>query len=354
VSELHHDEPIDAGSAALDEAVALAFRVLKGLMLVLVVLFAFSGFYSVQPNEVAFVSWLGRLSDDPHESGGHLTAPLISRVVRVDLRAREGLHESFDVMRTEEELLDGRLHARQGGLDPANDGYLVTGDANLVHVAFASQVKVDRPKAFLTGALDPEALVDVLVERAAVRAAARSTVDRLLGAGKGDFTDEIAKELQDALNDDQVAAGLEVEGIELERPLTPSGQVQDAFVSVSEAVQQGDQLSTRSRSKAARTVSDAQTEAARIVSQARSEAERIRVDAEADRQVFHSLRDEWVSDPAGLRQRLLVEALVDSLDRVDEVFLVTDGDLRLRIQRDAKARVSDLARRAKEATRSGY
>ena len=346
------DDELDARSTALDEAVGLAFRVLKGLMLVLVVLFAFSGFFSVQPNEVAFVSWLGQLGEHPRESGGHLTAPLISRVVRVDLRSRESTHEAFDVIRSAEELVDGRLHARQGGLDPKHDGYLVTGDANLIHVALSSRVKVARPRQALTGARDPEALVDVLVERAAVRAAARSTIDRLLGAGKADFSAEIGRDLQASLLDQEV--GFDVEVVEFERPFTPPAQAQDAFVAVSEAVQAGDQAQAQARSRAAQLVSDAQSQAARTLSGARSDAQRIRVDAEADRQVFLSLRDDWSRDPAGLRQRLLVDALVESLDNVDEVFLVTDGELRLRIQRDAKARVSNLAKQAKEFTRREY
>jgi len=264
------------------------------------------------------------------------------------------VHESFDVVRTPDELTKGRLAPRQGGLDPAQDGYLVTGDANLVHVAFHSRVRVGQPVVFLRGAQDPDALIDVLLERAAVRVAGRTEVGSLIGAGQGDFSQSVARVLAESLAAEGVASGLVVEGVELERAVTPPAQVQEAFDAVSVAVQSGDKLRTQATSQAAGIEGEARTQAARIASRARSRAGRVRLDAEADRQVFASLRGEWRRDPAGLRQRLLVDALAEALDRVDEVFLVTDGELRVRMQRDPTARAEELAEEAREAVKRGY
>jgi len=348
----------DAAGAALDEAVGLAFRVLKGVMAVLVVLFVASGAFTVEESEVAFVRRAGRLGGEPLRPGGHLAWPVLDDVVRVDMRTRREVVETFDLTRTEAEIMEGRVGSREGGLDPRVDGALVTGDGALVHVALAASYRVTDPYAYLVSAradvadppadlepiaADPE-LVAVLLERAATLTAARGGTDAVLGVGKGAFGDRTRRTVQASL--DALGAGLGVERVELERDLMPPPQVREAFDWVNEAAQQRDQRRSGAQRRAAEVASDGRIEAARRRARAAAKAESIEAEAEADAAVFAALLAERAGGRRALQERLLATTLAEALRGVDEAFLVREGGLRVRLERDVRARTRELEEEA--------
>ena len=64
--ELNTSE-LDAGSKSLADALRISFAVLKIIMVVLVVLFVTSGFFTVEPDERAVVLRLGKIRGDSSE-----------------------------------------------------------------------------------------------------------------------------------------------------------------------------------------------------------------------------------------------------------------------------------------------
>ena len=331
----------DAASAALDEAVALAFRVLKGVMVALLLLVALSGVFTVRPGEVAFVRRLGRLDPEKHEAGGHLALPFLDEVARVDLRTRKLGLETFDLRRSEEERLTGKVGPRSGGLDPKKDGYVISGDANIAHLALSVRLSARPTTRALVAAVEWEPVVRALFERAVVQAAASRPADQLLGAGKAQFADEVKRLLQDALDRQGVDLGLLVEGVDLDQDLVPP-QVRPAFEAVTRAAQDSDRMRTEAEALAARLEGEAATEAARTRSIAQAEASRVRARAEADAATFRAFREQWAKDRAGLKGRLLAQNLARALTGVEEVFLVGQGPVRLRIRRDATSRREEV------------
>lgn len=341
----------DAAVGALEDAVGLAFQVLKVVMVLLTVAFLGSGMFTVAPHEVAFVVRLGRFDPEPRGPGAHLAWPIVDEVVRVDVgRSARFVTDAFDLARTERDLAaeaQGARVVRRGGVDPAREGYLVTGDANLVHATLAARVVVSGPLRSLLAFQDGEAAVQALLERAAVHAAAERHVDALLGAGKGDFLEDLRRRLQDAL--DELDAGLTVQGIDLERDVTAPPQVREAFEAVQAAAQDRDRLRSEALAAASRARGEAVTAEARIRSEARTRAERIRGDAQADAAVFEAQLLERRRDPIGYENRRLATMLAEALGSVEEVFLVgEEGPLRLRIERDVRARREELERRTRE------
>lgn len=326
----------DAAASALEDAVGLAFRVLQVVMALLVAAFVGSGLFTVAPHEVAFVVRLGTLVREPKGPGAHLAWPVVDEVVRVDVgRAARHVTDAFDLRRSSADVAGGKAQ-RQGGVDPAREGYLVTGDANLVHATLAVRVVVRDPVDSLLAFEDGAAAVQALLEQAAVHAAAGREVDALLGAGKGDFTAALRERLQAAL--DGLDAGLTVQGIDLERDLSPPPQVKAAFDAVQAAAQDRDRLRSEALAAASRTHGDAIAAAARVRSEARTAAERLRADATAAAGVFSAQVEEWRRDPRGFEDRRLAATLVRALAGVDEVFRVGRGPLRVRLERDTKAR----------------
>ncbi len=328
----------ELGTVALEEAVGLAFGLLKGIMVVLVALFLASGLFTVSSHEVAFVRRLGVLDETPRQPGLHWGWPVVDEPVQVERRTTSRTLDTFDLAREGLELEGPK---RQGGLDPRRDGYLLTGDANLLHTTLAARVVPQAPfHRTLTTAADPAALLDVLLEDAVVEVAAGRSVQALL-TGRSAFREAVKRTLQRSL--DEAEAGLEVQGIDGERDLAPAPPVRAAFDEVAQASQQADRLLSEAQAAASRIESRAHGEAARIVARARADAAEHLATAAADAKRLVALAKR---DRRALREQMLAEALGEALREGGEVFLVGEGELRIRLERDASAARADAAREA--------
>jgi regulator of protease activity HflC (stomatin/prohibitin superfamily) len=335
----------DLASAALEEAVAVGFRVLRAVMIVLSILFVGSGLFQVDSNETAFLRTFGVLSSAPREAGIHLSLPVVQKVERVDRRPRRLTIESLDLRRSKDEQLGTVPTLREGGLSPKRDGYVLTGDANLLHVSLAAQVSASDPahRVLVTAAESLE-VVRVLLERAAVQAAAHRSAGSLVGGkddsqagGKHDYLKEVRQRLQDAL--DGVELGLNVDTIEFAplRDLQPSPQLTAAFAEVAQASQKVDTQRSRAEGEATRTSGDGTISAARLVSKAQAKADETVAAAIADAARFAALSNEWNTQRQTLKERLIAQTLVDSGTELGDVFLVPEGELRVKLERDVRA-----------------
>jgi membrane protease subunit HflK len=350
-------EPEDAATAALEDAVGLALRVLQVVMLILAALFVVSGVFVVGPSEVGFVRRLGRLDPTPRAPGAHLGWPVLDEVERVDTGATSRrVVETFDLRRTAKDLASGTAE-REGGIDPRREGYLVTGDANLVHATLAVQTRIDAPARTLRAFADPGAAVEVLLERAVVQAAAGRPVDDLLGAAKSDVLAEVQAVLARSLArvslqgdpaGEPAGAGVVVVGVELQGNPAPPPQVRAAFEGVDGAAQALDRLRSEALAAASRIRGDAVAQEARVRSEGRTRAAALRAEAGADAAVFGAQLVEWRRDPRGFEARRLAVTLAEALAKVEECFLVPPGPLRLRLERDAEAIRQELEDKARK------
>ncbi|MHC5023915.1 MAG: hypothetical protein ACYTGG_08380, partial [Planctomycetota bacterium] len=149
-------EAMDPANQSLADALRLSFRVLQLVILVLVVLFIFSGLKTVEEDESGVLSRWGRIV----EVGGERSlAP--------------GLHYSWLPYPAGEFILfqvsnratnvgnafwpDLRGQSREAALErarvsdpmrPGADGYVLTRDGDLAHIRLAARYTVDNPVAY--------------------------------------------------------------------------------------------------------------------------------------------------------------------------------------------------------------
>lgn len=144
----------EAADQSLADALAVSFRVLKWLFVLLLAFFLFSGVFTVEQNEVAVRTSFGRINGDgiaggaevltseggpyfrwPRPIGEVYFVPTTERTLRLD--------DSF-VFRTGPRDVGRRLSELNAGntLDPAVDGSLLTGDRSIVHARYEVRYKV--------------------------------------------------------------------------------------------------------------------------------------------------------------------------------------------------------------------
>src|ERR1041385_35480 len=133
------ETPMDAGSQALSEALRSSFGIVQVLMLILFVVFCFSGFFQVGPQERAirlrFGKPVGQGAEALLKPGLYPSWPYpIDESVKVSITGLQKVTSSVGWFAiTPEQELEGAEPFPGASLNPAMDGYALTADGNIVH-----------------------------------------------------------------------------------------------------------------------------------------------------------------------------------------------------------------------------
>lgn len=185
---------MDPATKSLADALRWSYRVMLGAIVVLVVLFAGSGFTSIGASERGIKLRFGRVIDRNLDSGPHLGWPApFGEIIKVPVgsQSMELRREFFPNLAEQEEkqlATDGSTVLAGGGsesLDPNVDGQLLTADGALVHARWAVTYQHDErnPDLYAKNVGDEKAehrLVRAIVMQAIVRATASVTLDEFM------------------------------------------------------------------------------------------------------------------------------------------------------------------------------
>lgn len=360
---------VDPAAKYLGEALRTSFAILKGIMLIVLVLFLCSGIFVVDQPEVGLVLRFGRFAgtklDQVKKPGIHWAWPYpIDEVVRVPVGPlRVVTVFAFWPETGREARLEGeKPTVKVGLLVPGKDGYNITGDKNLVHTVWSVRYKIVDPVQYVRDLVDPARLKDgpkydpaarivsVCLQNTVVKVIGRFQVGRVLGEKKDKLTSEVEARLIDAVHDLDV--GLHVEKVLL-HALDPPGKVVVAFNAVLKIEQEKDSLLRAAGGYEDFLREQAQGEAAGIRAEAAAYKTLTSEKAKADADYMRELVEKCGGDREKLSlflRRQQIEAVADFLSSADEKFVLrphtgqAPRELRLLIQRDPEA-----AKRRREA-----
>lgn len=218
-------------------------------------------------------------------------------------------------------------------LNPATEGYAVTGDGNIVHVRATLRYRITEPLKFFLNFQDGAAVMTNIANNALFFAAAQYPVDDALRRDVAGFRDKVIGRANALILAKDLGVTLEPGDV----VTIPPRQVKAEFDAVLSA-----------EAERAKSVSDAQGYASRVVNEARGEAA-ARVNAgETDRNrlvqsvaaeatKFASLLPEYRKDPEFFRRRLQAETLARVMTNAADKFFLplgTDDQLRLQLNRE--------------------
>jgi membrane protease subunit HflK len=234
------DAPLDSANQSLADALRASFSVLKGIMVVLIVLFMFSGFKCVEEHQGAAIIRFGRLQPEARGAGLSRAWPYpIDETLRVNVTAETLKFRDSHWLRVrdDEQGLSLNQINRQGGLHPKHDGSLLTGDRGLAHVRWSLVYRIEDLPLFVANVADDNdaktrKLIQTLLECAAVRAAAGLTAAEITQTN----TDALAKEVKRLINDEltRLETGIAVTTVEIPEATVPI-QIRRAFANVTRA-----------------------------------------------------------------------------------------------------------------------
>ncbi|MCG3137942.1 MAG: hypothetical protein HJJLKODD_01797 [Phycisphaerae bacterium] len=197
----------DSANESLAEALRSSFKVLKLIMLAVVLLYIFSGVIKVEQNQRAIVLRMGELHGDPLEPGAHFLFPKpIDVPIKIAVQERRTLTIDTQFLRpsaAEKDRKPSEL-TRSGGMDPKQDGALLTGDRGLIHAQWTITYQIKDLKKFVSNiylAEDgaEERFIRTAIENAAIGVVGQRKASRVIREDVTAVQEEVQRLAQEEL-----------------------------------------------------------------------------------------------------------------------------------------------------------
>jgi membrane protease subunit HflK len=279
---------------------------------VLIIVVAFSSFFTVDPEEVGIVTRFGEFTRTA-QPGLNFKAPFLEDVRLVPVE-RQLKHE-FGYRTTSAGVRSN--YQKQGYTD---ESLMLTGDLNLADVEWVVQYRVQDPYNFLFKIRNPEQTLRDVSEAAMRQIVGDRTVNEVLTVGRAEVAAEARNLIQNLC--DEYQSGLRIEQVVLQ-DINPPDPVKPSFNAVNEAQQQKETLINQAKSEYNKVIPRARGEAQETIQKAEGYAvNRInRSEGQASR--FNQLYREYIKAPEVTKRRLYLETIEEILPDIGNK-IVTD------------------------------
>ena len=271
---------------------------------------ALSAFFTIAPGEVGVVLRFGQYHRTTNP-GLHFKLPYIEQLAKVNV----------EVVRKEEFGFRSRGPGATSNIDRKGydvESLMLTGDKNVIEMAWIVQYQVSDPVNFLFKVRDvPQAVRDAS-EMVVRRLVGNMDFDYVLG-NRDILAAEARKELQSELNN--LEAGINIFTIQLQ-DINPPEPVRPAFNEVNEADQDMMRLVNEAEKVYNEVIPKARGSAKQIVEEAHGYAvERVnRAQGEVAR--FQAILKEYQGSEQVTRQRMFLETMEEILPKVEHLYIM--------------------------------
>jgi len=235
---------MDAANQSLADALRITYGFLQVGMVVLLILFVFSGFQKINEGERGISVFLGKPSSSQLEPGAHLTWPYpIGELIRVGVGAIE-VPLARDFMPnmanriSDESMLEAPIEqfSNAGSLSPVRDNSLITADLNIAHTQWTVNYHRSNHLRYVKNMLpeNERLIIIIAARRGVVQTIAETTIDDLLKKSAESIAARVRSVAQQTLDD--LESGITIDRVVLVRK-TPPLYLLDRFASVQSAAQ---------------------------------------------------------------------------------------------------------------------
>ncbi|MBN2340378.1 MAG: FtsH protease activity modulator HflK [Deltaproteobacteria bacterium] len=281
---------------------------------VFIIVFAWTSWFTVQPEETGIVQRFGKVmrSADP---GLHFKIPFGIETVKLVPTARV-LKEEFG-FRTVSSI-PGEKTRYDSSDSFKEESLMLTGDLNVIDVQWIIQYRIEDPVRFLFHVRNTPKTIRDTSEAIMRRAVGNRLGSDVLTTGRVAVATEAKLEIQKVL--DEYDTGVRLVTVELQ-DVTPPDTVKPAFNEVNESRQDKEQTINKAQERANREIPKARGVAAQRISEAEGYAlERVnRAEGEATR--FGAILAEYQGAPAVTRRRLYLEAMTRFLKSMKQLYI---------------------------------
>jgi membrane protease subunit HflK len=184
--------------------------------------------------------------------------------------------------------------------DGASENLMLTGDQNIINLAYTVRWKIRDPENYLYELADPEKTVREVAESAMRAEVSSATLNDALGPQRAQIAEQVRERMQELL--DSYRSGVDVRGVDIKQA-DPPAAIDSAFKDVSAAQQDAQQYLNRARTYAQALVARAQGDAA----------------------AFDAVYAQYRLAPEVTRKRMYLETMEKVLAKVDKTVIDAPG-----------------------------
>lgn len=358
----------DAGMHALVQMLRVLFFCLRILIIFVFIYMLFSGMFRVDEQNEAMLFRFGALQSRVLEPGQGETSILTSgrwywawpypidwvKVIPAQKSVTVATGNFFLPWVNPQ---TGQSPQSEGpaSLKPGTDGYVLTGDTNIMHSKWDVVYRVvDASRYYLDfyddSDADPEqgkkrpargadAIIRSLLANAVIQETATWTVEDLLATTRTlndgtieNIKDNVQRRLTSLL--EEVGIGVQVQSVNM-LELQPPFATADAFAEVNSSSEKGRSEILEARTYRDRVILAAEGRKYQIINEAKSYQSRVVESVKADSSYFETVLTEYNLNPATMLTALYTDALREVLGKVSNKYIVhrrPDGHQELRLQ----------------------
>lgn len=296
-------EPPPEGGSQKPDFLAGAGKIAVAILAVLILRGFFTCFYTIEPGEQGIVLRFGKYNRTAGP-GLNFKIPYMENMVRVDVETVR--KEEFGVQKT----------ARSNSDD--SESLMLTGDKNVINVAWIVQYKIKDPYKFLFKVSDVTQAVRDNSETVIRRIVGNMDFDYVLG-NRISLADMGRQELQRDLN--KLETGVDIVTLQL-LDVTPTDEVKPAFNDVNAADQDMKRRINEAEQEYNKVIPKAKGTANKIIEEARGYAAQRINDAKGETARFKAIAAEYEKAKEVTRQRMYLESMQKILPEVRHLYVM--------------------------------
>jgi modulator of FtsH protease HflK len=306
-------------------------RMFRWVVLLLFVLFWFSGIQEVESERVGLLLRFGKLQGanraaQVHEPGLLLALPYpIDQVIQVPAK-QEGEVLIKEVWKGLDET------GARDRIDPVLEGYCLTGDQNIIQAQVVVKYRISDPVPFQLDTADPPAMLHDIVLAALTQTVTGWTVNDVLRLQRQDprqpgqsegLAETVRQRAQQRL--DRLDCGIAISALEFKQ-LHPPRHVITEFRDVQSAQIDVQTKKREAEGFAFREAPQAEAERNRLVQEASAYHNTLNARAMEEYSVFEQLYSEYQKHPELVHNRIYLETVEEALARVGQLNFVSPDD----------------------------
>ncbi|HBC88263.1 MAG TPA: hypothetical protein DCZ94_15030 [Lentisphaeria bacterium] len=346
ISEIESNGHYKAGIDSLTKSLHIAFVLLSCFIAFLIIwYFTGGGYYEVKPQENVIVERFGKVVEK-HDAGYYWSFPYpVSKIIRIPI-SKQTITVSTYWHRSDVKAIKGEQQPSGATtLVPGKDGYLLTGDANIIHTEWELVYSITDPMKYYLNCLCPDeparldeiirnpvtgkaigtrgprTLIQSILENAVLKITASQQVDAALYKKSSEYRTTVKDLFDSEISKWEI--GIKVENLTLKGNNAPLNTVA-AFQEVIDAELQCSTEKENARAYAVTIGGEADSEASRILADANVYKIEIVADIQSEEVYFKKILEEYRKNPRSVLIALYTDTVSNLLENVKDKYIIPE------------------------------
>lgn len=301
----------------LKNSINVALRFSLWVLLILFVIYLFSGIYSVPQDQIGVLQRFGKIIDDRIEPGIHYALPWpIDKINKVSIKMVKRV-QIDDFYREFNSPSDNFF--QKTGLE----SYCITGDNNIVRLSCVIQYTISKPSDYLFNLQQPEQVLYDITCNNILKCLSKTSIDEILTYGKQIIEEYMRNNTQ--LDLDKLNSGLRINFVELKK-VNPPEVVQKYFDDVINAQIDKRKMENIAESYRNEKIPEAKGQANRLLQEAESYKKKVVYEAEGETKRFLSKLETYQGVEDITKKQLYLEFIKNLFPNLEEIYVIDQKD----------------------------